>query len=217
MGPDPRERRGTRRRPVEDALARALEARHGAASAWSARLRELGAIDLAVYRAIADTPAARLDGGLRRLSAAADHSRLWLGTAAGLALLGGVRGRRAAFHGVLAIGVSSMAVNLTIKPLARRRRPARLEPARFAGRYVPMPDSTSFPSGHAASAFAFASAVSHDLPRAAVPVRLLAGAVAYSRVHTGVHYPADVVIGSLIGAGAAATVRSALGLAARPT
>ena len=43
----------------------------------------------------------------------------------------------------------------------------------------------------------------------AVPIRLLAGAVAYSRVHTGVHYPGDVVIGSIVGAGTAATVAAA--------
>jgi membrane-associated phospholipid phosphatase len=42
-----------------------------------------------------------------------------------------------------------------------------------------------------------------------VPIRLLAGAVAYSRVHTGVHYPGDVVIGSIVGAGTAATVAAA--------
>ena len=41
---------------------------------------------------------------------------------------------------------------------------------------------------------------------AAVPLRLLAGAVAYSRVHVGVHYPGDVVIGSIIGGGTAVIV-----------
>jgi undecaprenyl-diphosphatase len=40
----------------------------------------------------------------------------------------------------------------------------------------------------------------------AVPIRLLAAGVAYSRVHTGVHYPGDVVVGSVIGAGTAAVV-----------
>jgi undecaprenyl-diphosphatase len=62
-----------------------------------------------------------------------------------------------------------------------------------------MPRSASFPSGHAASAFAFASAVGGSLPVAAVPLRSLATVVGYSRVHTGVHYPGDVVIGALIG------------------
>ena len=63
-----------------------------------------------------------------------------------------------------------------------------------------MPDSTSFPSGHSASAFAFAGAVAGSLPVLAAPLRGLAAAVAYSRVHTGVHYPGDVVVGSLVGA-----------------
>jgi membrane-associated phospholipid phosphatase len=72
-----------------------------------------------------------------------------------------------------------------------------------------MPESGSFPSGHPASAFAFAYAVGRNLPELAVPIRLLAGGVAYSRVHTGVHYPADVVIGSILGAGTAAMTAAA--------
>jgi undecaprenyl-diphosphatase len=72
-----------------------------------------------------------------------------------------------------------------------------------------MPKSASFPSGHAASAFAFAYAIGRHFPLLGVPIRLLAGAVAYSRVHTGVHYPGDVVIGSIVGAGKAATVSAA--------
>ena len=63
-----------------------------------------------------------------------------------------------------------------------------------------MPASTSFPSGHAASGFAFASAIGRDQPWLGFALRLLATAVAYSRVHTGVHYPSDVVAGALIGA-----------------
>jgi undecaprenyl-diphosphatase len=62
-----------------------------------------------------------------------------------------------------------------------------------------MPASTSFPSGHAASGFAFASAISRDQPWLGLALRFLAAAVAYSRVHTGVHYPGDVVAGALIG------------------
>ena len=72
-----------------------------------------------------------------------------------------------------------------------------------------MPGSTSFPSGHAASAFAFAYAVGRHLPGLAVPIRLLAAGVAYSRVHVGVHYPGDVVIGSVLGAGTAAMTATA--------
>jgi undecaprenyl-diphosphatase len=64
-----------------------------------------------------------------------------------------------------------------------------------------MPASTSFPSGHAASGFAFAAAVGRDLPWLGLALRFLAAAVAYSRVHTGVHYPGDAVAGALIGEG----------------
>src|SRR5690348_14186546 len=58
-----------------------------------------------------------------------------------------------------------------------------------AGATRPGPDGArrGLPSGHAASAFAFAYTVSRHYPLLAVPLRLLAGAVAFSRVHTGVH------------------------------
>ena len=200
---------GVQQQPVVEALARRVEARRGAESVWAEALRELGAVDRAVYQAVADTPTPELDAPVRRLSNAANYSRLWLGVATVIAVLGGRRGRRAALEGVLAIGVTSATVNLGIKPLAHRRRPDRTGSAMFAARHVPMPESTSFPSGHAASAFAFAYAVGRHLPGLAVPIRLLASGVAYSRVHTGVHYPGDVVIGSVLGAGTAAMVAAA--------
>ena len=62
-----------------------------------------------------------------------------------------------------------------------------------------MPISTSFPSGHSATAFAFASGVGRVSPPASIPLQGLAALVAYSRVHTGVHYPGDVVAGALAG------------------
>ena len=62
-----------------------------------------------------------------------------------------------------------------------------------------MPASSSFPSGHSASGFAFAAAVGRELPWLSLPLRFLAAAVAYSRVHTGVHYPGDALVGSIVG------------------
>jgi membrane-associated phospholipid phosphatase len=194
---------------VGDALARRVEARRGGGVAWAEALRELGAVDRAVYEAVARTPTGALDVPVRRLSDAANHARLWLGIAAAIALLGGERGRRAALEGVVSIGVTSAAVNLGVKSLAERPRPDRGGADRFQARHVRMPASTSFPSGHAASAFAFAYAVGRHLPGLAVPLRLLAGGVAYSRVHTGVHYPGDVAAGSVLGSGTAALVAAA--------
>lgn len=72
-----------------------------------------------------------------------------------------------------------------------------------------MPASSSFPSGHSASAFAFATAISRDSPWIAIAIQFLACGVAYSRVHTGVHYPGDTVAGALIGAGTGQAVSSA--------
>lgn len=161
---------------------------------------ELAEADQAVYRAIAATPSPTLDEPLRRLSALADHAKLWLGLAGALALLGGRTGRRAAVTGVAAVAVNSALVNLPMKTASRRERPAREAWGVPEQRWRPMPTSTSFPSGHSASAFAFAAAVGGELPLLIVPLRAAAVTVAYSRVHTGVHYPGDVVVGSLVGA-----------------
>jgi len=156
-------------------------------------------LDLAVYSAIARTPTPALDTAMSRLSHAANYSRLSLASAAVLAAAGGPTGRRAAVHGLAAVAVTSTVVNAAIKPLARRRRPDRLAGEVPVARHVRMPTSRSFPSGHSAAAFAFATGVGHVSPAAAVPLRALAALVAYSRVHTGVHYPGDVLAGSLIG------------------
>ncbi|MFE3228997.1 phosphatase PAP2 family protein [Nocardia sp. NPDC059228] len=191
---------------VEDALARRVEDRRGLEFRWAEALRELGAVDRAAYKAVAVTPTPQLDDAFRRLSQAANYSRLWLGIAAAIATLGGRHGRQVALEGVLAIGATSATVNLGIKPFAHRRRPERPRPDTFEARLVPMPESASFPSGHAASAFAFAYTVGRHYPALAVPIRLLATGVAYSRVHTGVHYPGDVALGSVLGAGISAMV-----------
>ena len=67
-----------------------------------------------------------------------------------------------------------------------------------------MPASHSFPSGHTAAAVAFAAAAGRELPAARLPLGALAAAVGYSRVHTGVHYPGDVLAGVAVGVAVAA-------------
>jgi membrane-associated phospholipid phosphatase len=122
-----------------------------------------------------------------------------LSSAALLALAGKGTGRRAAALGLASLGVTATVVNVAVKPLSRRRRPDRLAAEVPLARHVRMPSSRSFPSGHSAAAFAFATGVGQVSPTAAIPLRGLAALVAYSRVHTGVHYPGDVLAGSLIG------------------
>jgi membrane-associated phospholipid phosphatase len=162
-------------------------------------LGELGQVDLAVYRAIAGSRTPTLDRPMRRLSAAANWSRLWLVIGGAMAVAGGSAGRRAARAGLVALVVDSAVINVGLKVAARRGRPDRDSAGVPTVRRVPMPTSASFPSGHTASGFAFTNAVAHTLPAAAGPLSMLASAVGYSRIHTGVHYPGDVIIGAVIG------------------
>jgi undecaprenyl-diphosphatase len=168
-------------------------------------VRDVDALDRAVFAAIVATPTPDLDEPMRRLGRAADHSKLWLGVAAGLATLGGRRGRRAAAFGLASIGAASATVNLAVKYRAVRARPERL--VIDDARQVPMPETSSFPSGHSAAAFAFAVAAGNELPVLALPLNAAACLVAYSRVHTGVHYPSDVLAGGAIGGAAGTIVR----------
>lgn len=165
---------------------------------------ELIVLDRAVYAAVHATPSPTLDHAIAEISQAADHSRGWIAVAAGLSLLGR-RQRRAAAVGLVSLGISSAVVNVVVKPVFRRARPVRDETVRT--RVVPMPRSASYPSGHAASAFAFSTAVGGGLPELDSSLRLLATAVAYSRVHTGVHFPGDVVAGAVIGASVGSAAR----------
>jgi membrane-associated phospholipid phosphatase len=161
---------------------------------------ELNRLDTAVYAAIARTPTPGLDEALGRLSRAADFSKLWLGSASALAVFGGEQGRRAAGNGLASLALTSALVNAVLKPLWGRRRPERVKHRVPFARRVRMPKTRSFPSGHAASGFAFATGVASEAPLAGGLLAALAALVAYSRVHTGVHYPSDVGAGAVIGA-----------------
>ena len=138
-------------------------------------------------------PSKRGDAALVALTRTANHSVLWLAAAAVLALAGGKRGQRAAVRGMAAVGMASAVSNGPLKFVFRAERPTR------RALLISRPRTSSFPSGHSASAFAFATAASAEFPAVAPVLVPLAAAVAYSRVHVGVHRVKDVVAGGAIG------------------
>ncbi|MFC4604517.1 bifunctional phosphatase PAP2/diacylglycerol kinase family protein [Rhodococcus kronopolitis] len=145
------------------------------------------------------------DSGLRVASRAADHGLLWFAVGTAAFAVGG-RTRRAGVRGVLALAGASALTNAVLKPVFPRRRPPpeHVAPGRRPRR---TPTSSSFPSGHAASAAAFVTGVALESPAAAALLAPVGAAVAYSRVHIGVHWPTDVLAGAAIGAAVAVGTR----------
>lgn len=165
---------------------------------WRGVSRQVDALDIALFDAVAHTQSPLLDATMPPLTRAADRSILWVGVAGLLALTGRPRARRGALRGLAAIAITSLVANQVSKRLHRRPRPslAQVPQQRIAHR---IPASTSFPSGHSASAMAFAAGVSAEWPILSVPLRALAGLVGFSRVATGAHYPSDVAAGFALG------------------
>lgn len=161
----------------------------------------VGRLDRELFRRVATRETAVLDAVLPRLTRAADHSVLWMAVAAALQAAPDRRLHRAGRRGLTAIAVASLLANQVGKRVLPRARPLPEDVPLI--RRARMPGSTSFPSGHAASAAAFAIGVSLEAPELAVPLGVTAAAVGFSRVYTGVHYPADVAVGAALGAGVA--------------
>jgi diacylglycerol kinase family enzyme/membrane-associated phospholipid phosphatase len=168
-------------------------------SGWISRF------DRHLVRGVSAFPGGNHDAFFRRLSASANHGKLWMGAAAIMAAFPG-KPRRAALHGLIAQAVASAVTNVGFKTLLPRARPLpeHLPVFRFVH---PQPTSSSMPSGHSASAIAFAVGAGLVQPAIGAVLAPVAMGVAYSRVHTGAHWPSDVFFGSAIGAGAALITR----------
>ena len=151
------------------------------------------AVDRAFDRVRGNAAADRVFYGA---SALGDHSLIWL-------LLGALRGLRsehdfkAAIRVGAGVGVESALVNLGIKSLFRRKRPAweLQQPTAFRLR---RPRTSSFPSGHATSAFTAAALLS-DGDDLRPLYYTIAAIVATSRVYVRIHHASDVVAGIGLG------------------
>jgi diacylglycerol kinase family enzyme/membrane-associated phospholipid phosphatase len=134
-----------------------------------------------------------------RLSRSANRGALWF-TIAGVLL---VFGRpRAAIRGSASLLGASMLANLVGKQLFGGDRPL-LKNIPIGRQLKKSPTSGSFPSGHSASAAAFAAGVTFESPRIGAVIAPVAAGVAYSRLHTGAHWLSDVVGGAALGVGVA--------------
>jgi undecaprenyl-diphosphatase len=155
------------------------------------------AIDEAIEKRLEPHRSPALDAFFYRLSSAADHGLLWLA-------LGSLRAARRRDRGIalrtaLVLGAESAFTNGFVKSFFRRVRPTHhfehVGPLPYA---MHRPITTSFPSGHAATAFTAATLLSHGT-RTAPMYFSLATVVAASRVYVRMHHTSDVVAGALLG------------------
>jgi len=105
--------------------------------------------------------------------------------------------RMAAWRLLLSLGLAGLITDATLKPLVGRARPFVDHPE--YRELLPVPETRSFPSGHASTNAAGAVAFPRIFPAAAIPAAALALLIGTSRIALGVHFPSDVLAGFLIG------------------
>jgi diacylglycerol kinase family enzyme/membrane-associated phospholipid phosphatase len=168
--------------------------------------RLLSATDRSLFNRVATRSWPGAEPVLPRLSRSANHGLLWFGIAAGMWTLGGGPSRRAAVRGAASLALASATVNTLGKGAVGRARPV-LDAVPVIRHLPRQPITSSFPSGHAASAAGFTVGAALESRRWGAALAPLAASVAFSRVYTGVHYPSDVLVGAALGVGAACTLR----------
>ena len=150
-------------------------------------------LDLRILRAMrtaGHTPA--LEATARALGKAGNNGAIWFGLGVLLAIFD--RGNREAWLICAVLGPVAIGLNYVVKAIVRRPRPVLEGLPPLGG----APSSLSFPSAHATSSFAVATAMTRVEPWGALAF-LLALALALGRPYLGMHYPSDVVVGALLG------------------
>jgi membrane-associated phospholipid phosphatase len=130
----------------------------------------------------------------RALGKAGNNGAVWIGVGVILALLDPAN--REGWLICAALGPLAIGLNFGVKAIVRRPRPVLEGLPPLGG----APSSLSFPSAHATSSFAVATAMTRVEPLGALAF-LLAVALALGRPYLGMHYPSDVLVGALLGVG----------------
>ena len=121
---------------------------------------------------------------------------IWIVVGLGVWIVAPAR-RMAVWRLLLAIGLAGLMTDVVVKPLVGRLRPYVDHPE--YRELLPPPKDSSFPSGHASTAAAGATALARILPGTAFPAAALALLIGTSRVALGVHFPTDVLAGFAVG------------------
>jgi undecaprenyl-diphosphatase len=116
-----------------------------------------------------------------------------------LIVKGGTRARTAALLVIPLLVLSDQLSSSIIKPLVGRLRPCEVFSPEQIHLLVGCGSGKAFPSSHAVNNFAVATMFSHYFPKAKHGLYAWATLIALSRVFVGVHYPADILGGAIIG------------------
>jgi len=133
-----------------------------------------------------------LESAAKALGKAGNNGAVWVVLGLALALID--PDRRESWLICAALGPIAIALNYCIKLAVRRPRPVLEGLPPLGG----APSSLSFPSAHALSSFAVATAMVRVDPATAGAL-LVATALALGRPYLGMHYPSDVLAGALLG------------------
>ena len=157
-------------------------------------LAALGAADQAALRLLRTRGHAEpVETVVRALGLAGEYGAIWAGIGTvGASVDPPRRGQwlAAGLSGPLAIGI-----NYAVKVAVGRRRPLIDGHPRLAK----APSELSFPSAHATSSLAAATALGRVQPRARPYLFALAAAICAGRPYLGMHYPSDVLAGAALG------------------
>jgi membrane-associated phospholipid phosphatase len=135
-----------------------------------------------------------LEKAAKALGRAGNNGAVWISIGVALAVVDS--SNREAWLICAALGPIAIGLNYVVKLIVKRPRPVLEGLPPLGG----APSSLSFPSAHATSSFAVATAMTRVEPLGALAFAL-AIALAMGRPYLGMHYPSDVLVGALLGVG----------------